>query len=99
MKIEQNQHNDNSHSDPPELKNAFKMIHHFRRGAILGQYMQAVDDRFILRNHFLRMPLESSIAMIAAVLWMFRIDKNGNVSKVSVPAETLTLWDDVSELN
>ena len=97
MEIDIEQSNsDMSRTDPPELKNSFRRLHQFRRGNILSAHMQNVDDRFILRNHFLRMPIQNSITMMSPTLWMYKFDSSGNIVTVQVPAETLTMWDDVS---
>lgn len=88
--------NCSAHTDTPEIKNTFRKLHHFRRGNILGAHIQAADDRFVIRNHFLRMPLENCLGMMAPLLWMNKFDTDGNIISMVVPAETLALWDDVS---
>ena len=99
LKIKSDQNNDTENTnyvDPPQLDNTFRKLHHFRRGTILGTHMQADDDRFVLRNLFLRMPLEYSVSVIVPELWMCRLDENNRTIRTKVPAETLALWDDVS---
>lgn len=88
--------NDAKSGDPPELRIALKLLHHFRRGTILGSSMQSIDDRSLSRDIFLRMSLNDSLAIMAPMVWMRRRDADGTVSSMEVPAETLILWDDVS---
>jgi hypothetical protein len=95
MDIEQSQ-NQTERSDPPELKNTLRRLHHFRRGNIIGSTMQSIDDRSLLRDLFLRMPLDNCLKMMAPSLKMYKRDTGGSLLSMRVPAETLSLWDDVS---
>jgi len=83
---------------PLELSDALHLLHHLRRGTLLGPPLQSVDDRASLRGLFLRLPLEDCLSMMAPKLWSTRVDTNtcrmmGPL--VPVPPETLALWDDV----
>jgi len=82
-----------NHDFPPTLVGALKKLHNFRRGAIIGPNIQSVDDMAILRDLFLRLPIDDSICMIAPVMISFhRNDMNDDGREV--PPDTLALWDD-----
>ena len=81
----------------PELEVVFKRLHHFRRGTILGSNTQSSDDRSLLRNLFLKMPLHDCLMMMAPKLWMYYFGDNGEIVSTIVPAETpVLLHDNVS---
>lgn len=71
----------------------FKRLHHFRRGIILGSNTQSSDDRALLRDLFLRMPLHDCLLMMVPELWVYYFD-NGEVFSTHAPAETLAMLDD-----
>uniref|UniRef100_A0A7S4VB00 Protein transport protein SEC23 n=1 Tax=Ditylum brightwellii TaxID=49249 RepID=A0A7S4VB00_9STRA len=80
---------------PPELSDALRLLHHLRRGPMLGSGpLQSFDDRAIQRNLFLRLPLKDCIGMMAPFLWGLMI--GGNFEFMPIPPETLALWDNVS---
>ena len=106
--IEQSQSNyDEQQDHPPELIKTFKRLHHFRRGTILGSSMQSTDDRSLLRDLFLRMPTTNCLSMMAPSLWMYKYrlgacnnDDDDDIQPLmEVPAETLSMWDNVSNNN
>ncbi len=78
----------------PELEVVFKRLHHFRRGTILGTNIQSSDDRCLLRDLFLRLPLRDCLVMMAPDLWMYYFDGNGDIVSAKAPAETLVMLDD-----
>lgn len=83
---------------PPELAGALRRLFHLRRGPLLSTGpIQSTDDRAEIRSMFLRLPLQDSLCMMAPTVW-----SSGSVadtaSRELVPAETLSLWDNVSML-
>jgi len=81
--------------DTAELSSLFKNLHHFRRGNIVGASLQSTDDQSLLRDLFIRLPLVSCLCIMAPLLWMCSFDRDGSIQLHPVPAETLTLWDNV----
>jgi hypothetical protein len=86
---------------PPELAEAVRRLYHLRRGSLISPGpMRSSDDRAEIRSLFLRFPLEDCISMIAPALWSSGVICATSPSTPSmelVPAETLALWDNVSE--
>ena len=82
---------------PPELADALHALYHLRRGSLLSPGpMRSMDDRASARELFLRFPIEHCLNIMAPRLW-----SPGNVNQFSmdsIPAETLALWDNVSQL-
>ena len=78
----------------PELEIIFKRLHHFRRGTILGSNSQSSDDRALLRDLFLRMPLHDCLLMMVPDLELYYFDNNSEVVSTHAPAETLVTLDD-----
>ena len=83
---------------PPELADALRCLYHLRRGPLLSPGpMRSMDDRASARELFLRFPIEHCLNMMAPRLW-----SSGGANHISnqmepVPAETLALWDNVSQ--
>lgn len=87
---------------PPQLKEGVRRLYHLRRGALISPGpMRSMDDRAGMRQLFLRFPLEDCLGMMAPKLWSTGLidDKVGasSIKKHSFPAETLALWDNVSD--
>jgi hypothetical protein len=89
---------------PPELADALHLLHHLRRGPMLGPGpLQNFDDCAEMRTLFMRLPLEDCLCMMAPTLWSCRINTLENAPDLTltmlepVPADTLTLWDSVSQ--
>ena len=68
--------------------------------------MQSTDDRSLLRDIFLRMPTTNCLSMMAPSLWMYKYrlgacnnDDDDIQPLMEVPAETLSMWDNVSNNN
>lgn len=74
------------------FEGALKKLHNFRRGVNIGPNIQSVDDMAILRDLFLRLPLDDSICMLAPIMRSFSSNEDGK----EVPPDTLALLDDVS---
>lgn len=81
-------------SSLPELDMILKRLHYFRRGTILGSNTQSSDDRSLLRDLFLRLPLHDCLALMVPELWKYYFGDNEEVTSTNVPAETLVLLDD-----
>lgn len=82
----------NEYTIPPDLCNAIKYLHHFRRGEILGSAVQSVDERTLMRDAMIRLPKEDCLKMMAPCFWKCDIDTEHHEFK-PVPASTLVLWD------
>jgi hypothetical protein len=86
---------------PPELSEALRRLYHLRRGPLLSPGpVQSADDRAEMRSHFVRLPLEDCLAMMAPSLWTSgsledAIANHGPLLE-NVPPETLALWENVS---
>ena len=85
---------------PPELVDALHMLHHLRRGLLLDPSLHSAEDRAVLRDLFLRLPMEDSLFMMAPSLLSIRVDfivpsAPGMEAFEHVPPETLVLWDNV----
>jgi hypothetical protein len=57
---------------PPELSESIRLLHHLRRGTLLGPPLQSADDRACHRALFLRMPLEDCLCMMAPRMFALR---------------------------
>jgi hypothetical protein len=85
---------------PPELSEALRRLYHLRRGPLLSPGpVQSADDRAEMRSHFVRLPLEDCLAMMAPSLWTSgslddALANHGPLLE-NVPPETLALWDNV----
>jgi hypothetical protein len=88
---------------PSNLTDALKLLYCVRRGPLISPGpMRSIDDRAALRGLFLRFPLEDCICMMAPKLWSTGSLEEKNQAPTDMqemPAETLALWDDVSEEN
>ena len=85
---------------PPQLKETLNRLYHLRRGPLISPGpMRSMDDRAEIRGLFLRFPLEDCLKMMRPTV-LSTGSMNGISSAwdnmVSFPAETLSLWDDVS---
>lgn len=85
---------------PPELVDALHMLHQLRRGLLLDPSLLSAEDRAILRDLFLRLPMEDCLCMMAPSLLSIRVDfiaptPPGIEAFEHVPPETLVLWDNV----
>lgn len=85
---------------PPELSEALRRLYHLRRGPLLSPGpVQSADDRAEMRSHFVRLPLEDCLAMMAPSLWTSgslddALANHGPLLE-NVPPETLALWENV----
>jgi Sec23/Sec24 zinc finger/Sec23/Sec24 trunk domain len=78
---------------PPDLAAALRRLFHLRRGPLLSVGpAQSTDDRAEIRSMFLRLPLADCLNMMAPTVWSSG-SVHGTPSRTSVPAETLSLWD------
>ena len=88
---------------PPELSEALRRLYHLRRGPLLSPGpVQSADDRAEMRSHFVRLPLEDCLAMMAPSLWTsgpldVALVNHGPLLE-NVPPETLALWENVRPL-
>jgi hypothetical protein len=84
---------------PPELADALHRLFHLRRGALLSPGpLQSADDRAEMRSLFLRLPLDDCLCIMAPSLWSAEMNGgNGEISLETIPSDTLTLWDNVSQ--
>lgn len=85
---------------PPELMETLTRLYHLRRGPLISPGpMRSMDDRAEMRVLFLRLPLEDCLMMMKPSLWstgvLAGISSAWDVM-LDFPAETLALWDSVS---
>lgn len=85
---------------PSHLTNALKLLYCLRRGPLISPGpMRSMDDRAALRGIFLRFPLSECISMMGPKLWSTGLLEKDRLQAdiEAMPAETLALWDNVSE--